>query len=154
MIATDANDLRDLYRKTVLDHSRHPRNFRRMEHADAVAEGHNPLCGDKITVYVKLDDDSITDVAFEGVGCAISRASASIMTEQVERRTTEEARARIAKVMKQFDREQAERQPATGDMAALSGVRAYPSRVKCATLAWKTLRAALDGNQNPVTTEE
>lgn len=154
MTASDTSDLQDLYRQTVLDHSRQPRNFRRIADATAAAEGHNPLCGDKITVYVKLDDESIDEVAFEGVGCAISLASASIMTEQVEHRTTAEARNCVEEVMNQFDRNR-ENPPVTqSDMAALAGVREYPSRVKCATLAWKTLRAALEGQQQTVTTEE
>jgi len=152
--ASDANDLRDLYRKTVLDHSRQPRNFRRIANPSVAAEGHNPLCGDKLTVYLKLDDDSIDEVSFEGVGCAISQASASIMTERVEHRTTAEARDCIEEVMNQFDRNQDNPPAAQGDMAALNGVREYPSRIKCATLAWKTLRAALEGQQQTVTTEE
>ena len=154
MMASDTQDLQDLYRQTVLDHSRRPRNFRRIANADAMAEGHNPLCGDKITVYVRLDDDSIEEIAFEGVGCAISQASASIMTEQVEQRTTAEARDCIDEVMNQFDRDLENAPVAESDMAALAGVRAYPSRVKCATLAWKTLRAALEGKQQTITTED
>jgi len=154
MTASDTNDLRDLYRQTVLDHSRQPRNFRRIANASAAAEGHNPLCGDKITVYVRINDESIEEVAFEGVGCAISQASASIMTEQVEHRTTAEARDCIEEVMNQFDRSIENPPAAQSDMAALAGVRAYPSRVKCATLPWKTLRAALAGQQQTVTTEE
>ncbi|MBT8444722.1 MAG: SUF system NifU family Fe-S cluster assembly protein [Gammaproteobacteria bacterium] len=154
MTATVTSELQDLYRQTVLDHSRRPRNFRRMMDASAAAEGHNPLCGDKITVYVRIDDDSIADVSFEGVGCAISQASASIMTEQVAHGTKAEAKGCIEEVMKQFDRGQEDPPVAQSDMAALAGVRAYPSRIKCATLAWKTLRAALEGKQKPVTTEE
>ena len=122
--------------------------------ASAAAEGHNPLCGDKITVYVRIDDDSITDVSFEGAGCAISQASASIMTEQVAHSTKAAASDCIAEVMNQFDRDQEDPPAMRGDMAALAGVRAYPSRVKCATLAWKTLSAALAGEQQSVTTEE
>lgn len=147
-------DLQQLYRDTVLDHSRHPRNFGRLADADSTAEGHNPLCGDKITVYVKLGDTGIEDIAFEGVGCAIALASASIMTEQIDHKTPEEARHDIEHVMHQFDRSIAVPKDAPGDMAALGGVRAYPSRIKCATLAWKTLLAALDGNNQSVTTEE
>lgn len=150
----DVADLQALYRQTVLDHSRHPRNFRRLADADASAEGHNPLCGDKVTVYLRLGGDAIDEVAFEGVGCAIALASASIMTEEVDHKTTAEARRDIERVMKQFDRGEPEAESAGGDMAALSGVRSYPSRIKCATLPWKTLLAALDGGSQAVTTEE
>lgn len=150
----DARELQDLYRRTVLDHSRHPRNFGRLGEASATAEGHNPLCGDKVTVYLKVDDDTIDDIAFEGVGCAIALASASIMTEQVEHKSPEDARRDIERVMQQFDRNAPIVEPAGGDMAALSGVRAFPSRIKCATLAWKTLGAALEGGNESVTTEK
>ena len=151
---TDGSDIRDLYRQTVLEHSREPRHFGRLEDATATAEGHNPLCGDKITVYLKIGDERIDDVGFEGVGCAIAMASASIMTEQVGHGTTGEARAAIDQVMQQFDRDQTQPTAAHGDMAALGGVRDYPSRIKCATLAWKTLGAALAGGRDPVTTED
>ncbi|MFQ5635296.1 MAG: Fe-S cluster assembly sulfur transfer protein SufU [Gammaproteobacteria bacterium] len=150
----DGSELQALYRRTVIDHSRHPRNFRRVADADSVAEGHNPLCGDKVTIYLKLGDDSIEEIAFEGVGCAIALASASIMTEQIGRESTDEARHEIERVMRQFDRTESGTEALSGDMAALSGVRAYPSRIKCATLAWKTLLAALDGENRPVSTEE
>ena len=147
-------DLQQLYRETVLDHSRHPRNFRKLPDADATAEGHNPLCGDKVTIYLKLREEGIEDIAFEGVGCAIALASASIMTDQIDHKTRVEARRDAERVMHQFDRSAETPDIAEGDMAALTGVRAYPSRVKCATLAWKTLLAALDGDRQPVTTEE
>lgn len=146
-------DIRNLYRRTVVDHSQHPRNFRRLANASATAEGHNPLCGDKITVYLRIGDDSIDEIGFEGVGCAIALASASIMTQQVAHKTTTEAQLDIEAVMAQFDRRDATAPPVEGDMAALSGVRSYPSRIKCATLAWKTLAAALTGDGRPVTTE-
>ena len=149
-----ATDLQDLYRRTVLDHSRNPRNCRRIEDADASADGHNPLCGDKLTVYMKRDDHEINDLAFEGVGCAISVASASIMTERLGHAATAAARNEIALVLQQFGPTPEEAQSLPGDMAALSGVRSYPSRTKCATLAWKTLLAVLDGDNRPVTTEE
>jgi len=149
-----APELQQLYRQTVLDHSRQPRNFRRLDDADSTAEGHNPLCGDKVTVYLKLGDDGIEDIAFEGVGCAIALASASIMTERIDHKTPDEARRDIERVIGQFDQGAAPPEAAPGDMAALSGVRAYPSRIKCATLAWKTLLAALDGDNKSVTTEE
>jgi nitrogen fixation NifU-like protein len=148
------DDLQQLYRKTVLEHSRHPRNFRRLENASGSCEGHNPLCGDKLTVYIDIGEDSIRDIAFEGAGCAISLASASIMTESVRGKPVNEARESINRVIDQFS-VSASDQPVTelGDMAALSGVRKYPSRIKCATLAWKTLDATLAGSQSRVTTE-
>lgn len=150
----DGQELQHLYRETVLDHSRNPRNFGRLADADSVAEGHNPLCGDKVTVYVKFDDGEIRKLAFEGVGCAISLASASIMMQQIDHKTKEQARQDIQRVMQQFDRGAGTAPSMLGEMAALSGVRAYPSRIKCATLAWKTLLAALDGDHHPVTTED
>jgi len=151
---SETTELQDLYRKTVLDHSRNPRNFHKLAGANAKAEGHNPLCGDKVMVYLKLADEAIEDVAFEGVGCAIALASASIMTEQVTKKSCATARREIERVMRQFDRSRPEPEPEEGDMAALSGVRAYPSRIKCATLAWQTLAAALDGENLTITTEE
>jgi nitrogen fixation NifU-like protein len=148
------DDLQQLYRKTVLEHSRQPRNFRRLENASSSCEGHNPLCGDKLTVYIDIGEDSIRDIAFEGAGCAISLASASIMTESVRGKPVNEARESINRVIDQFS-VSASDQPVTelGDMAALSSVRKYPSRIKCATLAWKTLDATLAGTQSRVTTE-
>jgi len=150
----EATDLQDLYRRTVLDHSRNPRNCRRIEDPDASADGHNPLCGDKLTVYMKRDGHEINDLAFDGVGCAISVASASIMTERLGHAATDAARNEIELVLQQFGPTPEEAHSLPGDMAALSGVRSYPSRTKCATLAWKTLLAVLNGDNRPVTTEE
>ena len=147
--------LRDLYRQTVLNHSRTPSNFRRLDPADRTVLGHNPLCGDKITLYLRLNDDQINDISFEGTGCAISVTSASIMTETIAGKSVDEAREDISKVMTQLQASSGPDQPISGlgDMEALSGVRAHPSRIKCATLAWKTLEAALQGDTTPVTTE-
>lgn len=156
----EAQDLQTLYRQTVLDHSRNPRNCKRLVPADRIVVGHNPLCGDKITLYLRLDDDRIERVAFEGSGCAISMAAASIMTETVNQRVIDDARHEIGSVMRNFqpaDTGVEHDEPnlsAMGDMAALTGVRAFPSRIKCATLAWKTLEAALDDNTQKVTTED
>jgi len=148
------NDLQQLYRETVLEHSRNPRNFRRIENASGSCEGHNPLCGDKLTVYVDVGDDGIRDIAFEGAGCAISLASASIMTESICGKPVSEAQESINRVIDQFSVSTSEEPVAElGDMAALSSVRKYPSRIKCATLAWKTLDATLAGSQSRVTTE-
>jgi nitrogen fixation NifU-like protein len=151
---SEDQNLQSLYRQTVLDHCRHPRNFRRMERADRRAEGHNPLCGDKVTMYVRLDGDTIADVAFEATGCAISLASASMLTERVRGRRLADAEAAIAEVAAVFSTGRAAPAAALhGDLAALGGVRAYPSRVKCATLAWQTLQAALRGAPGTATTE-
>ncbi len=144
-----------LYRQIVLDHSRHPRNQRRPERYDQEAEGHNRLCGDKVRVYLRLNLDYIQDIAFEASGCAICLASASLMTETVHSRPVHEARIAID----QFDRALSmdKGEGLTGDLAALAGVSQYPSRIRCATLPWKTLRAALDSvpgsAPGPVTTE-
>ena len=147
-----ARDLLDLYRQIVLDHSRHPRNQRRPEHYDREAEGHNPLCGDKVRVYLRLRDGALEDVAFEASGCAICLASASLMTENVRCRPVAETRASID----QFDRALSTGggESLTGDLAALGGVSQYPSRIRCAMLPWKTLRAALDSSPATVTTEK
>jgi nitrogen fixation NifU-like protein len=148
-------DLRALYRERVLEHSRAPHNFRRLEHPDRLATGHNALCGDKLTMYVRLAGDRVGEVAFEATGCAISLASASLLTDIVPGRTVAEARAAVAGVMAALA--PGGNPPALPagceDMAALGGVRDYPSRVRCATLAWKTLDAALAGDAAPVTTE-
>ncbi|HET7676095.1 MAG TPA: SUF system NifU family Fe-S cluster assembly protein [Gammaproteobacteria bacterium] len=138
-------DLGDLYQDIIIDHNRAPRNFRRIEPATHQAEGFNPLCGDKLTVYVKLDGDRVQDVSFEGSGCAISVASASLMTDRLKGLTRAEAQALFedmhALLTGNNDAPDAER---LGKLAALAGVREYPSRVKCATLCWHTLQAALE----------
>jgi len=150
------DELRDLYQATILDHNKKPRNFRAIEGAEKHADGHNPLCGDKLTVYLQLDDeDRVTDVAFEGAGCAISTASASLMTELVKGKTISE----VEEIFERFHDlvTSAPNSPVDlselGKLAVFSGVREYPMRVKCATLAWHTLRAALDGAEQPARTE-
>lgn len=141
-------DLRDLYQDIVLDHGQHPRNFHALDHPSHVANGHNPLCGDRVTVYVELDGDNIKEVSFEGRGCAISQASASLMTEILKGKTLAEADALFksfhAKVtggeetsLPEDLEEDAER------LEPLTGVKTYPARVKCATLAWHAFEAAL-----------
>ncbi len=148
-------DLRELYQQVILEHSRSPRNFRKLEGTDRKAEGSNPLCGDKLTVYVDLDGDVVRDIGFEGTGCAISRASASLMTGSVKGKTLEEAReifrAFRAMVTRGMGSEVDE--DAVGKLSVFSGVRDYPVRVKCATLAWHTLNAALEGTDDLVSTE-
>jgi len=150
----EAQDLQTLYRQTVLDHSRQPRNFQRLDPADRVIVGHNPLCGDKLTLYLRLDNDQIESLTFEGTGCAISMASASIMTESIQHQDLDHAQHEIDKGMQQFESSATEEPTIEGDMAALGGVRAFPSRIKCATLAWKTLESALQDNTQTITTEE
>ena len=145
-------DLKTLYQEVIIDHNRHPRNCHRLADADHVADGFNPLCGDRLTVYLKLQDGVIADAAFEGEGCAISVASASLMTEHLKGKTESEARTI-------FDRFRAlvmgEEEAGAGldKLVVLAGVKEFPARVKCATLAWHTLTAALKGRREPVTTE-
>ncbi len=148
-------DLSDLYQQAVLDHNRKPRNFRRLPDPDGTAEGYNPLCGDLINVDVKMDGDVIREIAFEGGGCAISKASASMMTEVVKGMSRDEAkeffdsfRIAVTEGMDFF-----EAMDKLGKLVALTGVSEFPARVKCAVLAWYTLRAALDGNKATITTE-
>jgi nitrogen fixation NifU-like protein len=146
-------DLKDLYRDVIIDHNRKPRNFGRLEKADAHAEGFNPLCGDRLDLYVALDGDRISDLRFEGKGCAISVASASLMTEALKGRTRAEAQRYFDAVHALLTR--ADYTPAMdlGKLAALSGVREFPVRVKCASLCWHTLNAALANQSQPVSTE-
>ena len=146
-------DLKDLYRDVIVDHNRNPRNFRAMPDADRKAEGFNPLCGDRLTLYVKIEDDCIADVSFDGSGCAISVASASMLTESVKGRTVRQAEELFTKMHDLLTRQDvAVDVPALGKLGALSGVREFPARVKCASLCWHTLDAAL--HQQPTVTTE
>ena len=146
-------DLKDLYRDVIVDHNRKPRNFRAMPDADRKAEGFNPLCGDRLTLYVKIEDDRVADVSFDGSGCAISVASASMLTESVKGRTVRQAEELFSKMHDLLTRQDvAVDVPALGKLGALSGVREFPARVKCASLCWHTLDAALH-RQVSVTTE-
>jgi nitrogen fixation NifU-like protein len=146
-------DLKDLYRDVIIDHNRNPRNFGRLEPADAHAEGFNPLCGDRLDLYLALDGDRIRDLRFEGKGCAISVASASLMTETLKGRTRADAQRYFDAMHGLLTR--ADYTPALdlGKLAALSGVREFPVRVKCASLCWHTLNAALANQARPVSTE-
>ena len=147
------SELNDLYQEVILDHSRHPHNYHAMADASRKAEGYNPLCGDQVTVYLKLNGDKIEDISFEGKGCAISKSSASVMTDIVKGKSKNEA----ATIFEKF------RQMVTGDaktetdpmdkLAVFSGVSAFPTRVKCAVLGWHTLRSALENKKDPITTE-
>jgi nitrogen fixation protein NifU and related proteins len=151
-MSAPASDLIDLYRQIVLDHSRHPRNQRRPEHYDREAEGHNALCGDKVRVFLRLREEALEDVAFEASGCAICLASASLMTETVQSRPVAEARTAIDQFEEALSSGRGK--DLAGDLAALSGVSQYPSRIRCATLPWQTLRAALDSSTAVVNTEK
>lgn len=150
------DQIRDLYQEVVFDHNRNPRNFRVMEDANRKIEGFNPLCGDKITLYVKVNDDGvIEDLSFQGSGCAISTASASLMTEILKGQTEEEAQHLfdIFHRITTGKNEEAVNLEDIGKLAVLAGVRAYPARVKCATLAWHSLQAALKNEADTVSTE-
>ena len=158
------SELTDLYQEVILDHNRSPQNFRKLEQANRVAEGLNPLCGDQITVYLEMDGDVIRDIGFQGHGCAIAKASASIMTSSVKGKTAAEARSLFDDVRRMLteDRNGAIPPPLAGEgegggplgkLAVLSGVRRFPVRVKCASLSWHALRAALQGEHDPVSTE-
>ena len=147
------SDLRDLYQEVILDHNRSPRNFGPLEGADLKADGHNPLCGDKISIAVKVEDGVLTDVRFEGSGCAISKASASLMTEGVKGKSLAEVRAMFERFRQLVTDQDALVDPSLGKLAVFAGVRDYPARVKCAILAWHTLRAAVDDNHDIVSTE-
>jgi nitrogen fixation NifU-like protein len=136
-------ELNELYRDVILDHNRKPRNFGVLEPADASVEGFNPMCGDRLTVRLRFDDGKIGDIRFEGQGCAISTASASLMTEAVKGRTRAEALKLFDRVHELLTDDAAPPADELGKLAALSGVREYPSRVKCASLCWHTLAAAL-----------
>jgi nitrogen fixation NifU-like protein len=137
--------LNDLYRDVILDHNRQPRNFGSLEPADAEARGYNPLCGDQLNLSLRLSSDRIADIRFDGHGCAISTASASLMTEAVKGRTRAEALSLFDRVHRMLTDDSAPPADDLGKLAALSGVREYPARVKCASLCWHTLVAALQG---------
>jgi len=145
------SELRELYQEVILEHSKHPRNFHALDVANHKAEGFNPLCGDHFTVYVDVQGDAIRDIAFQGTGCAISKASASMMTQSLKGKSAGEAEELFTKFHDLVTGQ------GTGDnigkLAAFSGVSEFPLRVKCATLAWHALRAALRGEKEAVSTE-
>ena len=148
-------DLRDLYQEVILDHNKAPHNFRQMADASRVALGHNPLCGDKLTLFVKLDGDRIADAAFQGSGCAISKASASLMTDAVKGKSLGEAEALYGKFHELLTGPPDVKATGAGlgKLAVFSGVREFPARVKCATLAWHTLESALKNEHEVAKTE-
>lgn len=149
------SELSDLYQEVILDHNKSPRNFHKLEDANRSAEGYNPLCGDKVTVYVKLEDDIIREISFEGSGCAISKASASMMTESLKGKNAEEAEALFQQVHKMLTAgpEPGKELSALGKLAVLSGVCQFPARVKCASLSWHTLHQALKRDRGVASTE-
>jgi nitrogen fixation NifU-like protein len=146
------DDLRDLYQEVILDHNRRPRNFGALPDANRQAEGYNPLCGDRIQVFLHLDGDRVSGISFEGTGCAISQASASLMTEALKGKTVAEAHALFTSFHELVTRG-SDDPGRLGKLAVLAGVREFPIRVKCATLAWHTLEAALAHRDQPVSTE-
>ena len=148
------SDLRELYQQVILDHNKNPRNFHEMADATTHVEGYNPLCGDHYTVFLKVDGDTIDEVSFTGNGCAISKASASVMSSTVKGKSKDEAGALFDTFHKLVTGEVGGLSAADlGRLAAFSGVSEFPARVKCATLAWHTLRTALEGNGDKVSTE-
>lgn len=141
------SDLRDLYQEVILDHNKQPRNFRELDDPTHEGKGYNPLCGDRVDLYVRVEDEQITEVSFQGSGCAISTASASLLTEAIRGRSLAEARA----IFESFQRlvtgkATEEDEDRLGKLAVFAGIRDYPTRVKCATLVWHTLTSALDGS--------
>ncbi len=149
------SDLRDLYQEVILDHGRRPRNHRKIEDADLSAEGHNPLCGDRLTLYLKIEDGRVADLSFEGEGCAISTASASMLTGVLKGRSEQEARELIQAFvdMATAPTDEEPDDSRLGKLAVFAGVREFPMRVKCATLCWHTLENALDRSGEAAKTE-
>jgi nitrogen fixation NifU-like protein len=150
------NELQDLYREVILDHNRRPRNFGELEDPDRIVEGVNPLCGDRMTLYVKLDGDTVQDIRFKGTGCAISVASSSLMTEKVKGASLQETLELFEKVhdmLTAADYDDSANLEDLDKLAALSGVREYPSRVKCASLSWHALKSALTSVDDKISTE-
>jgi len=149
------SELSELYQEVILDHNRQPRNFQELKDADFKAEGYNPLCGDQLTVFLKMKGDLIEDLSFIGSGCAISKASASLMTLSLKGKTKAEADQMFQKFHRMVTgRPHAPVDPDLGKLAVFSGVCEFPSRVKCASLAWHTMKSAIEGNIDTVTTEE
>ena len=147
--------LRELYQEVILDHNKSPRNFRKMENADRAVDGYNPLCGDRYTVYLKMEDGVIKDISFEGAGCAISKASASVMTSSLKGKTKQEAEALFEEFQQLVKGEHgsADNDGNLGKLEAFSGVSEFPTRVKCAILAWHALHSALETKEEVISTE-
>lgn len=147
-------DLTQLYQSVILDHNRSPRNCRKMENADGTAEGYNPLCGDRLTVWVRMDGSRIEDVSFEGSGCAISKASASMMTQAVKGKNLSDVLNLFESFHAMVTGRGAAASEPIGKLAVFSGVSEFPSRVKCASLSWHTLKKAIEGQPGPATSAE
>jgi len=148
------SELTDLYQEVILDHNRRPHNFRAIDAASAKQEGYNPLCGDRLTLYLTLDGNVIKDVAFQGSGCAISKASASLMTDVLKGKSVNEARELFDQFHAMITSNPETPAPDMGKLSVLAGVREYPTRIKCASLAWHTLKAAVsDDKAGPISTE-
>ena len=146
------DDLTDLYQQVILDHSKSPRNFHKLENANRTAQGHNPLCGDHYTIYAVMDGDVIKDIGFQGSGCAISKASASILTDSLKGKSKAEVKALFDKVHEMVTTGKSN--DGLGKLAVFAGVHKFPARVKCAILPWHAVVAAVEGRQEPVTTEK
>jgi nitrogen fixation NifU-like protein len=146
------DDLTDLYQEVILDHSKSPRNFHKLENANRTAQGHNPLCGDHYTIYAVMDGDVINDISFQGSGCAISKASASILTDTLKGKTKADVKALFDKVHAMVTTGKSD--DGVGKLAVFAGVHKFPARVKCAILPWHAVVAAVEGRQEPVTTEK
>ena len=146
------DDLTELYQQVILDHSKSPRNFHKLENANRTAQGDNPLCGDHYTIYAVMDGDLIKDIGFQGAGCAISKASASLLTEALKSKTKNEVKALFDKVHEMVTT--GKKDSAVGKLAVFAGVHKFPARVKCAILPWHAVVAAVEGRQEPVTTEK
>ena len=147
------NEIQELYREVILDHNRHPRNFGEIENADRVVEGINPLCGDRITLYLRLNKGNVEDITFNGAGCAISVASSSLMTDKVKGTSVSDSLDLFDKIHRLLTDENDYQTEDLDKLAALSGVRQYPTRVKCASLAWHALKTALTGSETNTSTE-
>jgi len=146
-------DIKDLYQEVIVDHNRSPRNFGKLEDANRTLEGYNPLCGDKLTLYIKTDGDKINEIAFDGSGCAISVASASLMTDAMKGKTLQEAESLFNQFHSLITTDDDVDMDQLGKLAALAGVKAYPARVKCASLCWHTMHSVIQGDDAPVHTE-
>lgn len=146
-------DIKDLYQEVIVDHNRSPRNFGKIEDADKTLEGYNPLCGDKLTLYLKTDGENINDIAFDGSGCAISVASASLMTDAMKGKSLVEAESLFNEFHNLITTDSDADNEQLGKLAALAGVKAYPARVKCASLCWHTLHSVIQGGNASVQTE-
>ena len=147
------SELRELYQEIIIDHNRYPRNHHAMDNATSVANGYNPICGDKLTVYMKIEEGLVQDLSFVGCGCAIAQASASLMTEAVKGKTIEEAHHLFQRFHCMLTQDGDDETALTDKLKVLAGVKAFPVRVKCATLAWHTMEAALNKESQPVSTE-